>query len=117
MRPFAAPRRRLSSPPPTASPSSRLRSHPAGGDAVRRRSKLERDIAMAASDTPGVIAPPPLLYAAFFLGGWGLDYLVGLNFPGSAVLWWTIGGLLALAGVGLGLAAVYQFFRAGTNVL
>jgi protein-S-isoprenylcysteine O-methyltransferase Ste14 len=73
---------------------------------------------VAASDTPGVIAPPPLLYAAFFLVGWALDYFAADGFPaGGAAPWWTIGTVLALAGILLGLAAVYQFFRAGTNVL
>lgn len=31
---------------------------------------------MSRSDTPGVIAPPPLIYLAFLLAGWGLGELV-----------------------------------------
>lgn len=37
---------------------------------------------MTARDTPGVLAPPPLIYLAFLLAGWGLGEL----FQGSSSL-------------------------------
>lgn len=66
-------------------------------------------------DTPGVVAPPPLIFAAFFIVGMSIDALVPLD-------WWAttasrrIGAALIAAGVGIGLAVIWQFRRAGTHL-
>lgn len=84
---------------------------------------------MAASDTPGVIAPPPLIFLGFLLAGWGLSRLVGdpglnlgLNlgptlaaagFGPEATRWLALG--LVVAGLGLDMAAAGVFRRLGTR--
>jgi protein-S-isoprenylcysteine O-methyltransferase Ste14 len=72
-----------------------------------------------ARDTPGVIAPPPLLAAAAVVLGLLLDWLlpayvlrVLLSFPERIV----IGIVLIAAGLGLIIAAQLAFREAGTNV-
>ena len=67
------------------------------------------------SDSPGVIAPPPLIYGAFLALGLVLDYLwAGPAFP--HLLRAGLGGLLILSGLGLAAWAVLQFRKLGTHV-
>ena len=70
-------------------------------------------------DNAGVIAPPPLLALAAILIGLALDWLlpayvlrVLLTFPQRLV----IGGILIAACGGLGLPALWDFYKAGTHV-
>lgn len=67
-------------------------------------------------DTPGVIAPPPLIYLAFLLAGLALEFGVvrtqGLDMPAS--LRWTVVALLLIAGMGFVAAALLRFRDAGT---
>jgi protein-S-isoprenylcysteine O-methyltransferase Ste14 len=72
-----------------------------------------------ARDTPGVIAPPPLIAVATLLLGLALDWLLppfilrGLfDYRTRMVL----GGILIAAGIAIGIAAVRSFRQAGTNV-
>lgn len=70
-----------------------------------------------ARDTPGVIAPPPLIYAGFLLGGILLDAATG--FLGIRLPWW-VRWLLAL-GLAYGsarilLACLRRMKAAGTRV-
>lgn len=67
-------------------------------------------------DTPGVIAPPPLIYLGFLAVGLALEFFVvrtqGLDMP--AALRWTVVPVFALAGAAAIAAAVLRFRRAGT---
>ena len=70
-------------------------------------------------DTPGVIAPPPLIAFAALLLGLALDWVL----PSSVVRHifglvtrLVFGGMLIAAGMVLAVAAVQRFRRAGTNV-
>lgn len=67
-------------------------------------------------DTPGVIAPPPLIYLGFLAIGLVLEFFVvrtqGLDMPVS--LRWTVVAVFALAGLAAITAAVLRFRRAGT---
>ncbi len=54
-----------------------------------------------ASDIPGVIAPPPLIYLGFLALGWGVGQLIGE--PGLGVDR-TLRGTFAIGGLILGLA-------------
>jgi protein-S-isoprenylcysteine O-methyltransferase Ste14 len=66
------------------------------------------------SDTPNVIAHPPLIYGAGFLIGYALDEWLGLSFGiGRAV---ALGWIFVAGGLGLALWAVWHFRRAGTHV-
>ena len=68
------------------------------------------------ADNPGVIAPPPLLYAGALALGLGLHWaLGGAASLGLAVLPRVLGTLLLAGGVAIGLAGVLAFRRAGTN--
>jgi protein-S-isoprenylcysteine O-methyltransferase Ste14 len=69
-------------------------------------------------DHAGVIAPPPLIFATAFFAGYALDRLVGWPRPhGVMGLQLSLAIFLALVGAGLGIAAVWEFRRARTNVL
>jgi protein-S-isoprenylcysteine O-methyltransferase Ste14 len=68
-------------------------------------------------DTPGVIAPPPLLFLGGLALGAGVDFgllRVSTGLPG----WFRLGAGAALAAAALGLAAgaLGRFRRAGTAV-
>jgi protein-S-isoprenylcysteine O-methyltransferase Ste14 len=64
-------------------------------------------------DIPGVVAPPPLIYAAGLLLGWGLQRLWPR--PWLPVDWARpLGIVLLLAGL-VGVVAVLAFRRAGTT--
>ena len=82
---------------------------------------------MTSSDRPGVIAPPPLIFFAFLLAGWGLSELAALPAAADAGLGWLTTGFgldtpvrrgLALALIVGGLlldgAAAGHFRRLGT---
>ena len=66
-------------------------------------------------DTPGVIFPPPLIFAAFFCLGLAVDALIP---PPSwaGPLERGIGGALIAAGVITGMVVVLQFRRAKTHI-
>lgn len=71
------------------------------------------------SETPGVIAPPPLIALAAVVLGLALDWLlpanplrVVLGLPGRLAL----GGFLMASGLGLAIVAERAFHRIGTNV-
>lgn len=68
-------------------------------------------------DTPGVIAPPPLLYAGALVAGLALDFLL-IRVPTGipAGLRFGLAGLLIVAGIGLAVGALRRFRRAGTHV-
>jgi protein-S-isoprenylcysteine O-methyltransferase Ste14 len=63
-------------------------------------------------DRPGVIAPPPLIYAAFF----GLGLLVRRWLRIDIPYAWPIGIALAAASVTIVIAGFVAMHRAGTNV-
>jgi len=67
------------------------------------------------SDTAGVIAPPPLIFVAGLVVGFGLEALLpGVDLP--ALIEWGLGGLLVVAGLGLLLSFNTSFSRRGTAV-
>lgn len=64
-------------------------------------------------DVPGVVAPPPLIYAAGLLLGWGLQRLWPR--PWLPASWARpLGFVLLFAGL-IGIAGVVAFRRAGTT--
>jgi protein-S-isoprenylcysteine O-methyltransferase Ste14 len=64
-----------------------------------------------------VIAPPPLLFAGAIAIGLALHYwVIPIGFGLSAGVRYGIGGVLAVAAVGMGLGAIRLFGRAGTHV-
>jgi protein-S-isoprenylcysteine O-methyltransferase Ste14 len=72
---------------------------------------------MAKRDTPGVIAPPPLIYLGFLFLGWGLSRAIGETGFGLPV---DVRRILALVPIVAGLvidgAAAGHFRRLGTAV-
>jgi protein-S-isoprenylcysteine O-methyltransferase Ste14 len=73
----------------------------------------------ANNDTPGLIAPPPIMLAIAIVAAALLDWLTGLSFlaapgMGSAQTW--LGLIITAAGVALGGMGVREFSRGGTNV-
>ncbi len=69
------------------------------------------------ADNPGVIAPPPLIYLAFLLAGWGADRL--LDLPGLGLETDVRRGLafvLIIGGLLLDWIAAGHFRRLGTAV-
>jgi protein-S-isoprenylcysteine O-methyltransferase Ste14 len=68
-----------------------------------------------ASDRPGVIARPPLLYLATLLLGVALDVVYPTDFASREVRW-PLAVVLALAGLGLVFVCFRRFQAAGTNV-
>ncbi len=68
-------------------------------------------------DTPGVVAPPPLIFAAGLALGIAADALLHPPATGLPALARTLlAAGLAAAGVAFALGAVTRFRRAGTNV-
>jgi protein-S-isoprenylcysteine O-methyltransferase Ste14 len=65
---------------------------------------------MENNDRPGVIAPPPLIFA----GAFGIGYLLRNNFVrlGSPVM----GTILAIVGLAIGSPAFVEMLRAHTNL-
>jgi protein-S-isoprenylcysteine O-methyltransferase Ste14 len=61
-------------------------------------------------DRPGVIAPPPLFFAAAFLGGWlTRNWLPGFESKVAGVV-------LTVIAFAIGAAAAVEMFRAHTNI-
>ena len=70
---------------------------------------------MASKDIAGVIAPPPLIYLAALLIGFGLEY--GWPSPSLASgVGYPVGAVLILSGLAVAFSAILGFRRAGTNV-
>ena len=67
------------------------------------------------ADTPGVIAPPPLIYLGALGIGFGLDAVIG-GAPLQSTAARPVGAALMVAGVGLLGTFVQSFGRAGTPV-
>lgn len=70
-------------------------------------------------DNAGVIAPPPLLALAVIALGLGLDWLLPAYLLRVLLTWperIVIGGVLFAACGGLGLPALWGFYKAGTHV-
>lgn len=67
------------------------------------------------ADTPGVIAPPPLIALGHLLVGLGLDALWPLPFLDGPVQW-ILGVVLMTPAVALALWCVWLFRRADTAV-
>jgi protein-S-isoprenylcysteine O-methyltransferase Ste14 len=69
----------------------------------------------AERDTPGVIAPPPLIFVAGLAVGFGLEALLpGASLPDA--LRWVLGVALVLAGLALLASFNAAFRRKGTAV-
>ena len=66
-------------------------------------------------DTAGVIAPPPLIYAAFLGLGFALDALLPSADVSDAVAA-PLGIVLLVAGLGVAGAFIREFRRTGTNI-
>lgn len=68
-------------------------------------------------DIPGVIAPPPLIFLAFLMAGWGLGNLIGEPSLGLPDIWRRgIAVVLIVLGLIVEGAAAGHFRRAGTAV-
>jgi protein-S-isoprenylcysteine O-methyltransferase Ste14 len=71
------------------------------------------------NDTPGVIAPPPLIAMGAIVLGLTLDWLLPLRALTRLISFWprlSLGVALVVAGGALALAAERTFKRVGTNV-
>lgn len=80
----------------------------------RFRPSLPADM-MAVPDSPGVVAPPPLVYLVCLAGGFGLDALLpSASLPDALEAW--LGWTLVIAGLGLLGSFVAAFGRARTPV-
>ena len=66
-------------------------------------------------DNPGVAVCPPAAYFIGVLAGVGLDYLWPMPFL-AATPRYILGLVCIVAGLGLAVAAIRVFHRAGTNV-
>lgn len=73
----------------------------------------------ANSDSPGVIAPPPLIALAALLFGLALDWLLPAGRIAALIAFWprvVVGAAVSLAGAALAVAARNRFVAIGTNV-
>ena len=69
-------------------------------------------------DHPGVIAPPPFIYAAFLLAGWAIDKWLGTPIlPVDAMVRKGLALALIIGGLGVEFWAAGLFSKAGTNVV
>lgn len=75
-------------------------------------------MALKTSDNAGVIAPPPLVFGAFFALGFLIDAKFETRLP-NAVEHFRLPAAIGLgfAGILLGLGAIVAFRKVGTNVL
>jgi protein-S-isoprenylcysteine O-methyltransferase Ste14 len=68
-------------------------------------------------DKPGVIAPPPLIFAAAIALGLALHYwVIPIEFGLDAGVRYGIGGVLIAVALNIGLGAIRLFGKAGTHV-
>lgn len=67
------------------------------------------------TDNPGVIARPPLLYAAALIIALLIDLILPLPIFGDTIGRWC-GLLIAVLGAGIGAWGTYSLISAGTNV-
>jgi protein-S-isoprenylcysteine O-methyltransferase Ste14 len=71
---------------------------------------------MATKDHAGVLAPPPLIFAAFLAAGLALDFwIVRVPTGAPAMPRYVAAGLIAVAALTLGFNALFGFRRAGTS--
>lgn len=69
-------------------------------------------------DNPGVIAPPPFIFAIFLFAGWWIDHALGTPKIAVDATWQKVLAVgLILAGLGLEMWAGGLFHRAGTNAI
>lgn len=69
-------------------------------------------------DHPGVIAPPPFIFAAFLLAGWAVDKWLGTATISDTALWQKALAVgLIVVGLGVEMWAGGLFHKAGTNVI
>ncbi len=66
-------------------------------------------------DTPGVLAPPPLIFAAALVLGWLLNRAVPLPLLPAAIAPW-VGGVLVITALAIAAAAMREMRRARTAV-
>jgi protein-S-isoprenylcysteine O-methyltransferase Ste14 len=74
---------------------------------------------MTVKDTPGVLAPPPLIFLTFLIAGLALDYgrPLPLRPPTlSPELSWAVGAALILCALVIFVLGIRNFTRAGTPV-
>jgi protein-S-isoprenylcysteine O-methyltransferase Ste14 len=74
---------------------------------------------MAATDTPGVIARPPLIFVGFLMLSFALDALLPLPLRPADIdskLSWTVSAVLILLGLVTITLGIRNFMRAGTPV-
>src|SRR5260221_9577330 len=74
---------------------------------------------MPANDTPGVIAPPPLIFLGFLVLGFILDAIWPLALLPVAIdgwLRWSLGAALILAGFTAFALGIRNFMRASTPI-
>ncbi|MDD9907304.1 MAG: isoprenylcysteine carboxylmethyltransferase family protein [Rhodospirillaceae bacterium] len=70
----------------------------------------------AKGDTAGVIAPPPLIFLAGLVAGYGMDYLWPTPpLPFDREIGYMIGAVYGAIGIGVAVAALLGFRRAGTS--
>jgi protein-S-isoprenylcysteine O-methyltransferase Ste14 len=74
---------------------------------------------MTDKDTPGVIAPPPLIFLGFLLAAFALNAVWPLPLRPSGIdpsISWTAGGAVIFVGLVLFVLGIGNFMRAGTPV-
>ncbi len=70
---------------------------------------------MSSQDTPGVLAPPPLIFATALVLGWLLDRVVPLPLLPAAIAPWA-GGVLVIVALAIAAGAIREMRRARTAV-
>jgi protein-S-isoprenylcysteine O-methyltransferase Ste14 len=66
--------------------------------------------------TPGVIAPPPLIFLGFLAAGLVLEWLAPMGPEGWETARWSLSGLLIIGGASLLVAGARNFMREGTPI-
>jgi protein-S-isoprenylcysteine O-methyltransferase Ste14 len=72
-----------------------------------------------AGDTPGIVAPPPLIFLAVVLGGWLIGFVLGPDGPLPSLPsrpWAWLGAILAALALALGAASRVALRQAGTPI-
>jgi protein-S-isoprenylcysteine O-methyltransferase Ste14 len=70
---------------------------------------------MSSEDTPGVLAPPPLIFAAALVVGWLIDRVLPFPILPAGVARWA-GAVLAFAALAIAAAAIREMRRVRTAV-